>query len=199
MIPLFPRLWLWLFWGGSILIALASLRGFLLPIEVVMPNMAHYLVDAPLALVAHLVGGPLALLLAPFQTWAGLRSRRPALHRWLGRIYVGAIVIGALGALALVPRFTGSPFAATGFVALGLVWMATTGAGIWQARAGNLVAHRRWMLRSIALTFAAVTLRLIIAPLAAAGWSVNDTYLITAWGCWVPNLVFMELWLRRNR
>lgn len=193
------RVWWGVFWVGSLLIALATLRAVVLPMELVMPNMAHYRLDAPLALVAHLVGGPLALALAPFQLWAGLRRRRPTLHRWMGRAYGAAILVGGVGALAMVSDFTGSGFAAAGFAALGLAWLFTTAAGIWHARAGDLAAHRRWMLRSVALTFAAVTLRLIMAPLMAAGWSVNDTYLITAWGCWVPNLIVMEWWLRRGR
>lgn len=192
------RVWTLVFWTGSLLIALATLRVLILPIGVVMPNMAHYVGDAPLALVAHLVGGPLALALAPFQLWAGLRSRRPGLHRWTGRFYGLSVALGGVGALALVPDFTGSTFAAAGFVGLGLAWLVTTGLGIWHARAGDLAAHRRWMLRSVALTFGAVTLRLIMAPLMAAGWSVNDTYLITAWGCWVPNLIVLEYWLRRR-
>ncbi len=198
MIPSTDRLWMFLFWTGSLLIALATLRALVLPMDLVMPNMAHYLTDAPLALIAHLVGGPLALALAPFQLWAGLRQRRPALHRWTGRLYVLSVAVGGVGALALVPDFTGSAFAAAGFVALGVLWLAFTGLGIWHARAGDLAAHRRWMLRSVALTFGAVTLRLIMAPLMAAGWSVNDTYLITAWGCWVPNLIVIEYWLRRR-
>lgn len=198
MTPTRYRLWMAGFWAGSLLIALATLRALVLPLDLVMPNMAHYLTDAPLALVAHLVGGPLALALAPFQLWAGLRRRWPALHRWTGRVYAASIVVGGVGALALVPDFTGGTFAAAGFVALGLAWLATTGLGIWHARAGDLAAHRRWMLRSVALTFGAVTLRLIMAPLMAAGWSVNDTYLITAWGCWVPNLIVIEWWLRRR-
>lgn len=194
----YPRAWTTVFWLGSLLIALASMRWLLAPLDLVMPNMAHYRFDAPFGLFAHLIGAPLALLLAPFQLWAGLRRRRPGVHRWLGRLYALSIVLGGVGALALVPTFTGSAFAAAGFTGLALAWMITTGLGIWQARAGNLAAHRRWMLRSVALTFAAVTLRLMMGPLAASGWSVNDTYLITAWGCWVPNLIVMEWWLRRR-
>ena len=124
-----------LFWIASLAVGLMSLRWLVLPMDLAMPNMAHFQTDAPLALIAHLTGGPLALLLAPFQLWSGLRARRPGVHRALGRIYGLAILIGALGSLALVPAFTGSSFAAAGFVALALLWLATTALGIRAARA----------------------------------------------------------------
>jgi len=189
-----------LFWIASLAVGLMSLRWLVLPMDLAMPNMAHFQTDAPLALIAHLTGGPLALLLAPFQLWSGLRARRPGLHRALGRLYGLAILIGALGSLALVPAFTGSSFAAAGFVALAALWLATTALGIRAARARDFVRHRRWMLRSVALTFAAVTLRVMMAPLMAAGWSVNETYQVTAWGCWLVNLAVIEalLWRRRR-
>lgn len=189
-----------LFWIASLAVALMSLRWLVLPMDLAMPNMAHFQTDAPLALIAHLTGGPLALLLAPFQLWSGLRARWPGVHRALGRLYGLAILIGALGSLALVPAFTGSSFAAAGFVALALLWLATTALGIRAARARDFVRHRRWMLRSVALTFAAVTLRVMMAPLMAAGWSVNETYQVTAWGCWLVNLAVIEalLWRRRR-
>lgn len=50
------------------------------------------------------------------------------------------------------------------------------------ARAGDYDAHRRWMLRSRTLTFGAVTLRIIMGPLMAMGWTGAQTYDVTAWG-----------------
>jgi hypothetical protein len=37
-----------------------------------------------------------------------------------------------------------------------------------------------------------------MAPLMAQGWSVVETYDVTAWASWVPNLILVELWLRRG-
>lgn len=193
-----PRWWPLAFTLSSALIALMSLRGLVAPLDLVMPNMAHFLTDAPWALWGHVLGGPLALALAPFQVSAGLRARRPGLHRWMGRTYGLAILVAALSALALVPTSIASPWARTGFVALALAWLGTTGWGIALAMRGDRSAHRRWMLRSIALTFAAVTLRLYMAPMMAAGWTVAQTYDVTAWACWVPNLIVLELWQARR-
>lgn len=170
------RLWSVPFALLSALVALVSLRALVAPLDQVMPNMAHFLTDAPWALWGHVLGAPLALALAPFQLSEGLRARRPGLHRALGRVYALAVLVAGLSALGLVPTSIASPWARTGFAGLAL------------AMRGDRAAHRRWMLRSIALTFAAVTLRLYMAPLMAAGWSVAETYDVTAWACWVPNL-----------
>lgn len=185
-----------LFWLLCLAIAATSLRFLIAPMALVMDHMTHYLPDLPLPLYGHLLGGPLALALAPFQLWQGLRRARPRLHRALGYGYVGAVIVAGGGALAMLPMFLGSAVAAAGFATLGILWIGFTLRGVLLARGGNLAAHRRFMLRSAALTFAAVTLRLIMAPLMAQGWSVVETYQITAWGCWVPNLIAVEVYLR---
>lgn len=194
MMRIFP----WFFWSTALAVAVMSWRVLVLPIAEAMPAMLPYLPDASPAVWAHILGGPLALLLAPFQLWQGLRRRRPALHRWTGRLYGLAILIGGVGSLVMLPHFEGSRFAQSGFAVLAVVWIGFTAVGIARARAGDLVAHRRWMLRSVALTFAAVTLRIIMAPLMAAGWSITETYEITAWGSWLLNLALLELWFRRR-
>ena len=35
-------------------------------------------------------------------------------------------------------------------------------------------------------------------PLIAAGWTVVETYNITAWAAWLPNLALASLWTRRR-
>lgn len=191
-----PRSFTWFFWLSALSVALVSWRVLVAPVDLVMPAMAHYLADFPLSLAAHILFGPLALLLAPFQLWQGLRQRQPGLHRWLGRLYGLSILGGGLASLTLLPGFEGSLFAALGFGTLAVLWIGITLWGIGRARAGDIAAHRRWMQRSVALTFAAVTLRLIMAPLMAAGWSLTETYDITAWGSWLINLAVLEIWQR---
>lgn len=182
------------FWTLSLLIAVSSLRFLVLPMNVVMAHMLHYLPDYSLTTYAHLIGGPLALMLAPFQLWQGLRQRRPRLHRAIGYGYAMAVLIAGIGSLIMLPGFEGAAWVAAGFAALGLLWIGTTATGILQARNRNLAAHQRWMQRSVALSFAAVTLRLIMAPLMAAGWTPLETYQITAWGSWLLNLAVLEIW-----
>lgn len=188
-----------IFWLGCLFVALASFRALFLPMQVAMPNMAHYLPVAPFALYAHILAGPIALALAPFQLSRSLRRRNRDVHRALGYAYGSAVLVGGTGALALMPAYLGNAWSAAGFALLGIGWIGTTVIGIGHAMAGNYEAHRRWMLRSVALSFSAVTLRLIMAPLMASGWSVVETYNLTAWAAWVPNLLLVELLIRRTR
>lgn len=183
-----------------LLVALATVRIVFLPLEAAMPNMAHYAQSLPLALWGHILFSPLALFLMPFQLSARLRGRRPRLHRWTGRLYALAVLGGGVSAIALVTRIEASAFAALGFGLLGATWIAVTAAGIRAAMAGRMAEHRRWMLRSAALSFAAVTLRLMMPILVAgAGMTNAESYQIISWACWLPNLLAVELWLRHER
>ena len=156
----------------SLLVALASLRVLVLPIDRVMQHMAHFMVQAPWRLWGHILGGPLALALAPLQMWTGFGKRWQRLHRWSGRASGVAVLIAGLAGLTLAPISDASLFARMGFFVLALAWLGTTGVGIWAAVQGDYARHRWWMQRSLALTFAAVSLRVIMAPLMAAGWTV---------------------------
>lgn len=194
-----PRPIFWLLNLSAFIVALVSWRVFLGPIEQVMPWMAAYLPNAPLGVWGHVALAPLALALSPFQLMAGLRVRHPALHRWAGRLY-GLSVLGAgLAALALVSVSDASTFARAGFAVLAVLWIGTTALGIAAAWRQQFAAHRAWILRSVALTFAAVSLRVIMAPLMAAGWTVLETYDLTAWGSWILTLGLTEAWMRRGR
>lgn len=182
----------------SLLIALASLRWLIAPVELVMDHMLHYLRDVPLPTYLHIVFGPLALAVLPFQFWRGLRSARPRIHRALGYAYATSVMMAGAGALIMLPHFQGTFWAGSGFAALGVLWIAFTVLAVLAARRRDFRAHENWMMRSAALTFAAVTLRLIMAPLALSGWTVVETYNVTGWGSWVPVLLGVEWYIRRR-
>ena len=152
----------------------------------------------PLALRAHVASAAAALLLVPWQLWPGIRSRVPRLHRWTGRAYVVAATAGGLTGLAAAFSTDNGPVAGAGFAVLGALWTGTTLAAYRAARRRDLVAHRRWAVRSFALAFAAVTLRLYLPLAAVAGFSFAEAYPLVAWLCWVPNLVIAERALRRS-
>lgn len=196
-----PKIIAWgLFSLSSLLIAVSTLRILVAPVDLVMPVLAYYLPLLPLPIWLHLVGGPVALALAPFQLWQGLRRRARRLHRIMGYTYVLAVAVAAPASLVMLTRFPGSRLALSGFAVLGVLWFAFTVLGVLAARRRDFAAHRAWMLRSVALTFGAVTLRLMMfALMAGTGMPFLQTYDITAWGCWLPNLIVVEWWLRHRR
>lgn len=143
----------------------------------------------------HVVGGALALLVGPFQFLPGLRSKRPRVHRWTGRLYVAAIVAGSIGGLYMAQYSFGGLVTHAGFGVLAVLWFAATVMALRAILSGDVAAHRRWMIRSYALTFAAVTLRLWL-PGLAAGFGLETGYQIVAWLAWVPNLLWAEWYVR---
>jgi uncharacterized membrane protein len=147
-------------------------------------------------LAVHALGASTALLVGAFQLSPALRRRREW-HRWLGRVYAVACIVGGAAGFILAFGTTAGPIAGLGFGLLGPIWIYTTAQGWLTARARDFDAHRRWMLRSFALTFAAVTLRLYLPIGIMAGLTFEQIYVATAWISWIPNLILMELWLRR--
>jgi uncharacterized membrane protein len=162
-----------------------------------MPVMVAHLAPRALAVYLHIGLAPIALALMPFQFSANLRQRRPALHRWLGRGYALAILISGVAGLLLALGTEAGPIAGWGFGILAVLWLGVTARAVFLARAGRIAQHRRWMIRSAALTFAAVTLRLYL-PVLALIFGFETGYPLVAWLCWVPNLMLVEWWLARR-
>lgn len=147
------------------------------------------------ALLVHVAGGMLALLAGPVQFLRGLRERRPVLHRASGWIYALAVVSASASGLILARHAFGPASNKAAFAMLAVLWFISTAAGIRAVIAGDLLQHRRWMIRSYALTFSGVTLRAETLLLAlAADMEFAAAYGIAAWLCWVGNLLVAE-WL----
>lgn len=171
--------------------------GFLPLGSIVHPDMRATFETYSLGIYAHIFASALALALGPFQFWAGLRSRRPALHRWMGRLYLGlGVLVGGLAGLFMAWHAFGGLVSQLGFGALALAWLYTGLRAYLAIRAGDISAHRRWMVRNFALTFAAVTLRLWLPASFATGIPFELAYPAIAWLCWVPNLAWAEWRLR---
>lgn len=155
------------------------------------PELRGNIEDRPLAFYAHIGGGALALGLGVWQFLP--RTRRSAWHRYAGRLYVGACLVGGIGSLALAPNAYGGPVAQSGFFLLGLLWIGTT-LRAWQLiRAGQVAQHRIWIYRSFGLTCAAITLRLILLAGAMLGLPTEPVYVFTAWACWLSSLAIAEV------
>jgi hypothetical protein len=188
-----------LLWFLALGVAVFSWRFMVGGVEATMGVVAYHAQLRPIAFFAHVTFAPVALALVPFQLWQGLRQDRPAIHRLLGRIYGIAILISGVGGVWLAATTQAGPVAALGFGTLAVLWLGTTGWGISLAMRGDRVAHRRWMIRSIALTLAAVTLRLQIPASMMLDIPFDTAYPAIAWLCWVPNLIVAEVIVRWPR
>jgi uncharacterized membrane protein len=147
-------------------------------------------------LYLHVAGAGTALLVGPFQFLGRLRERFPHAHRVMGRVYGLGCLVGGLAGGLLALGSTAGPIAAIGFGLLAVAWLWTTARAVQLAMARRIAEHHAWMIRSFALTLAAVTLRLYLPAAIVMDLPILEAYRAIAFLCWVPNLLIAELWLR---
>lgn len=145
-------------------------------------------------LLPHGVAGACALFLGPMQFSDRLRQRYLKLHRVIGRIYVGGVMIGApLG--WYIQRIEGpKSFEAAAAVDAAL-WMFTTGVAFVFAMKGKIQQHRQWMTRSYAVAIVFLEVRVI---LGITGWeklgiAVTET---VVWSCLAFSLLLADVVLQ---
>jgi hypothetical protein len=168
---------------------------------------AHY----PL-LVAHVVFGAVALLTASPQVWPWFRQRYPVAHRLIGRVYVwGGVLPAGIIALPIGALSPFGPLARVSTVLMASLWLFFTVTGYWMARRHRYVEHRRWMIRSFALTASTITNRLwavigflVLSPQLDTTFEGSEKMLtwtiagLSTWLGWVIPLLIAEWWLDRG-
>jgi hypothetical protein len=187
----------------SVGIAVYAMRYAAVPANIwlgVDEGIRHTIGLVPVQALAHMIFGPIALFAGAFQFLPQLRTRRPRLHRWTGRIYMIACLISGAGALATAPFASGGPIAGFGFGLLAICWL-TSNIGGWRAALQRRFNdHRIWMRFSYAMTFGAVTLRLQI-PIGMMFLGFHSYTEMSPWlayTAWIPNVIVVALytWLR---
>jgi len=190
--------------AGLVLIALAALgiAGYALVAYTAFPlgSLVHPDMKAAFRLhrvgiLTHIFCSALALAIGPWQFVEGVRRKWPRIHRVMGRIYLGLGVLpgGAAGLYMSIHAFGGT-VSHVGFALLAAIWIWTGWMAYAAARRRDFVSHRAWMIRNFSLTFAAVTLRILLGASFAMGLRFEDFYPWLAWTSWVPNLLIGE-WL----
>lgn len=169
---------------------------------------AHY----PL-LVGHVIFGSVALLTACLQIWPWFRQRYRAAHRITGRVYVFAGVLpGGLTGLVIGALSPFGPVARASNVMLAALWLSVTITGYRMARQRRQADHRRWMIRSFALTGSIITNRLwgaiafvVLAPQLDTTFAGNEQLFtwtvagLSTWLGWTIPLLIAEWWIERGQ
>jgi uncharacterized membrane protein len=189
----------WLTLACSLAVAVYAVVGyaFLTPGQTVHPTMQAAYAQHPWRILIHVAASLVALALGPWQFIPALR-RRKALHRGLGFIYFLAVFIGGISGLFTAFIAQGGMISQIGFVTLAELWIVTAILALMAIKRGDYRSHEAWAIRSFALTFAAVTIRLQLGVGFAAGQRFEDFYWMLSWTCWIPNLIVAE-WLIRRR
>lgn len=152
------------------------------------------------AFYIHISSSILVVLTGPFQFVKALRNKYLQLHRVLGKIYVGSILFLAAPSGFYMGLFAnGGIGAQIGFVLLSFLWFGFTFLGYKSVKEKKILQHKKWMIRSYALSFSAVTLRLYV-PLLSLGFGLEHDFVvvITSWINWIPNLLVAEWIIRRG-
>ncbi len=142
----------------------------------------------------HIGGGILALMLGTIQAFPYFRHRFRAWHKKIGYAYTGAVVVSSIFAFPVALNAYGFWSNRVSFIMLAVLWGVTTVIAAWHGVNRRIGLHRRWIIRSYALTLAAVSLR---AEVALYGSVLNMdfiwAYSLSAWTCWVFNILIAEL------
>ena len=193
-----PRAW-WVVLVLSLLVAAYGASYLVRGEAAFPPNLTESFRARPWGILSHAFFGTLALVAGPLQFRADVRNRYRRLHRVLGRVYVVAALGIGLTGLVMSAFSNGGMATHLGFGLLAVLTLGTTGMAFARIRAGDVDAHRAWMLRSFALIFAGVTLRIQLPLLIIAyGGDFDPAYRWVAWISWLPNLAWAEWWVRRR-
>lgn len=116
-----------------------------------------YDVATPLATIAigsHFLTGGVLLLLGPIQLIGGIRRAVPALHRWLGRLYVVCAGLAGMGGIGFIASkgAIGGVVMSAGFGIYGALMMLCAVLTYVSARERRYEQHRAWATRLFALT-----------------------------------------------
>lgn len=160
--------------------------------EIALP---HY----KLAFFTHVYSSIIVHLTGALQFSGYMRKKYSRLHKSLGFIYIGLILLAAApSGLVMSYYANGGLVAQVSFCTLTLLWFAFTGKALWDAKQKNWISHRNYMIRSYALTLSAVSLRIFkygIANLFTL--PPMDTYQIVSIAGWTINLLLAE-WIIRS-
>tara|TARA_R110002167_G_scaffold94258_13_gene251791 strand:+ start:414 stop:1034 length:621 start_codon:yes stop_codon:yes gene_type:complete len=146
----------------------------------------------------HILFGGLSLLIGWTQFSKRWRNANVKRHRTIGKVYIIAALISGSCGIFIAFNATGGFISSAGFMCLGALWLFTTVKAYLAVRKGDLSLHQGFMVYSYAACFAAVTLRIWLPVLSFILHDFVTAYRIVAWLCWVPNMIFAYLWVRRK-
>ena len=126
-----------------------------------------------------------------------LRFRQ--LHTILGNLYVCLVLwIAVPTGLIMAPFAKGGALSATGFFVTGLYMWWATWQGYQAIRAGKIVAHVRWMLRSFALVLSAIFFRIIQIVLVFVETPTLTAYIASVWLSLIASILVAEFCIQRQ-
>jgi hypothetical protein len=156
----------------------------------------------------HFAMGGVILVLGSIQLIEGVRTRFPAWHSWIGRIYVTACLLAAVGGLVFIGMkgTIGGVVMNVGFGLYGVLMFIAAIATYRYAVVGQLANHRVWALRLYALAIGSWLYRMDYGfwLLLADGLGHTKSFSgpfdrVMAFFFYIPNLLVVEALLRARQ
>ncbi len=148
------------------------------------------------AFYAHIISGPVAIVVGAWLMLSGGRLRFSKLHRWAGRtqiLIVLAVVVPSGFVMGL--QATAGPIAAYGFATLSIATAVSAAAAVYFALARKFQSHQRWAGRCFVLLCSPLLLRLISGALIVLQLESDWFYRLNAWISWLIPLMIYEAYL----
>ncbi|GHB48971.1 DUF2306 domain-containing protein [Mongoliitalea lutea] len=164
-------------------------------------------IQATRGMALHFVAGGIILVLGSIQLLEWVRNRFLNFHRIVGRIYIFACLLTALGGLTFIflRGTVGGPVMNVGFGAYGIAMLICSIQTIRFARIKLVEQHKAWAIRLYALAIGSWLYRMYYGfmfftgflPLEAREFrDPIDVFMIFFF--WVPNLLVAEFFIRSS-
>jgi hypothetical protein len=154
------------------------------------------------AFYAHIISGPITLLLATFLITTGGRTRLRSWHRWTGRtlLAISMLVMLPSGLVIAQDAYAG-PAATLGFTTLTIITGFCLITAARYAALRIFQKHKMWAIRSFILLVSPLILRLGSGVLIRFEWESELAYSLNAWLSWMLPLFLFELtaWFKPKR
>jgi uncharacterized membrane protein YozB (DUF420 family) len=147
----------------------------------------------------HILLAIISLLTGPLGVIKKIRVKSIKFHRWNGRLYVLSILMNFIPGVYVSFFATGGWPSTIGFLILNTLWLGTTLLGYWYIKRQKVIQHRQWIIRSFFLSFANMTIYIIVAIAHyAMNFPYGNAYTIAVWLCWILNLFIAEITIRKK-
>lgn len=150
------------------------------------------------AFYLHITSSLWVMAAGVFQFIPGLFHKNRSLHQSLGKLYIMSILLfAAPSGLVLAFYANGGLPSKVGFTMQCIVWWFTTLLAWKEILHKQWLSHIEWMIRSFAITLAAMSLRLeSYVMYYFLGTKPIETYLTVTWLSWTGNLLIAEVMIR---
>lgn len=151
------------------------------------------------AFYTHIIFGGIALLIGWIQFSAVFRSKYPALHKRIGKMYIICVLLSSVSGLYIALFATGGWVTMIGFILLDVIWFYSSITAFLAIKKLDIEKHQNLMTYSYSATFAAVTLRIWLPVATLLSGSFFTGYPIAAWLAFIPNMIVAFFMVQRRK